>query len=391
MSFSMAALSEVLSPVDRGETPVPGKLYRQIGVRLWGEGAYEREPIDGAATQYPKLFQAKANDVIVNKIWARNGSVAVVPENLDGCYGSNEFPMFAPVQEKLEPRWFNWMTKTKDFWSKCDEKSRGTSGKNRIRPQRFLTIEIPLPSLLEQRRIVTRIEGLMAKIEEMQYLRRQTVQETNALLKTSNQSVLGAPNKKVGEVAEVTKLAGFEYTKYFTNAMPGDVVVIRAGNVRNTGLDLSNAMTITKEVSDALPRSQLKSGDVVMTFIGAKIGDVTSVQSNNPRLHCGPNVAKLTPNEQISDVYLVKVLQSPLIQDQIQEITKSTAQPSLSMKTIRLLRLPVPPIAEQNRIVGHLNKLQISVNSLMGLQAETATELGSLPRSILDKAFKGEL
>ena len=56
----------------------------------------EREPVDGAATKYAQLFRAEEDDLIVNKIWARNGSVGVVTERLAGCYGSNEFPMFAP-------------------------------------------------------------------------------------------------------------------------------------------------------------------------------------------------------------------------------------------------------------------------------------------------------
>jgi type I restriction enzyme, S subunit len=50
--------------------------------------------------------------------------------------------------------------KSRDFWDQCDTKSRGTSGQNRIRPERFLEVEIPLPPLDEQHRIVARIEVL---------------------------------------------------------------------------------------------------------------------------------------------------------------------------------------------------------------------------------------
>src|ERR1035441_250867 len=67
-------LGEVLTPAERSESPVSGTTYRQIGVRLWGEGAYEREQMDGSATKYTQLFRAKTDDVIVNKIWAQNGS-----------------------------------------------------------------------------------------------------------------------------------------------------------------------------------------------------------------------------------------------------------------------------------------------------------------------------
>ena len=161
--FPMVPLGKVAKPVNRAEVPIAGTLYRQIGVKLWGVGAYERKPIDGAQTRYKTLSRADEDDIIVNKIWARNGSVAVVPKSLAGCYGSNEFPTFIPIREKLEPLWFHWYTKTKGFWEQCDEKSQGTSGKNRIRPERFLEIMIPLPSVSEQQRIVARIEELAGK------------------------------------------------------------------------------------------------------------------------------------------------------------------------------------------------------------------------------------
>jgi type I restriction enzyme S subunit len=378
-------------PIQRTESINPLKQYRLVGIRLHGRGPFHRETKTGSQIAAKYLSKVRKGDFIYSRLFAWRGAFGVIGPDLDECHVSAEFPTFLGIADRLDVEFLRHWFRLPTTLSKVEAACTGSTPltRNRFKENFFLNMEIPLPSLDEQRLIVTRIEGPMAKIEKVQYLRGQAVQETNALLKASSQAVLGTPNKKVGEVAQVTKLAGFEYTKYFTNALPGDVVVIRAGNVRNTGLNLSNAMTITKQVSDALPRSQLKPGDVVMTFIGAKIGDVTSVQCDNPRLHCGPNVAKLTPNEQISHAYLVKVLQSPMIQDQIQEITKSTAQPSLSMKTIRLLRLAVPAIAEQNRIVGYLNRLQASVDLLRGLQAETAAELSSLPYSILDRAFKG--
>jgi type I restriction enzyme S subunit len=132
--FSLISLGNVVKPVERAEVPIPGKLYRQIGVKLWGQGAYEREAIDGSETRYKTLARVDADDIIVNKIWARNGSVAVVDEAFAGSYVSNEFPTFVPLREKLDPRWFHWFTKTSFLWQQTDEKSRGTSGKNRIQP-----------------------------------------------------------------------------------------------------------------------------------------------------------------------------------------------------------------------------------------------------------------
>lgn len=199
-------LGEMVSPVARGETPFPGTTYRQVGVKLWGEGAYERESIDGAQTKYAQLFRTEDGDIIVNKIWARNGSVTVVSAPLAGCYGSGEFPMFVPHRERLEPRWIHWLTKTQSFWSQCDEKSQGTSGKNRIRPERFLEIEVPLPPLAEQRRIVARIEEMAAIIAEAKGLKQRIQEdERGMLLAAFNRIVAGVQHRPMRDVAPIVR------------------------------------------------------------------------------------------------------------------------------------------------------------------------------------------
>jgi type I restriction enzyme, S subunit len=199
--IQLVQLREIMVPIRRLENPLPGKIYRQLGVKLWGEGAYERESIDGCQTKYKTLSMVQEMDIVVNKIWARNGAVAVVPKDLSGCFVSGEFPVFSPVLEKLEPRWFHWLTKTKDFWRQCDEKSQGTSGKNRIRPEKFLEIEIPLPPVVEQRRIIARIEELAARIEEARELRRRAVEDTYALQRSYYSKYFlnldGEKNKKI--------------------------------------------------------------------------------------------------------------------------------------------------------------------------------------------------
>ena len=127
--FPGKPLEQIVVPVERSEAPVPGTKYRQVGVRLWGEGAYEREVLDGSQTKYRTLSRVEKNDIIVNKIWARNGSVAVIKQELAGSYVSGEFPTFTPIVGKLEPRWFHWFTKTRMLWDQCDEKCVGRAAR----------------------------------------------------------------------------------------------------------------------------------------------------------------------------------------------------------------------------------------------------------------------
>ena len=161
------ALGDVCTPVERFVLPTAGTTYRQLGVRLWGEGAYERETIDGADTKYSKFNRIEANDLVVNKIWARNGSVAVATDVLAGTHVSGEFPTFALDSDRADPRWMRLLTKWRGFWDLCDEKAQGTSGKNRIKPSQFLAIQIPLPPLPEQQTIVSRLDMLADKVRQV--------------------------------------------------------------------------------------------------------------------------------------------------------------------------------------------------------------------------------
>jgi hypothetical protein len=52
--FKLVKLKDIVNPINRGEEVQPNKIYRQIGVRLWGEGAYERESIETSSAFKPK-------------------------------------------------------------------------------------------------------------------------------------------------------------------------------------------------------------------------------------------------------------------------------------------------------------------------------------------------
>jgi type I restriction enzyme S subunit len=384
-------LGDVLRRSDETIDLRPDAAYRQITVKLWGRGVVLRGISTGAEIAASRQIVARCGQFILSRIDARNGALGIVPPELDEAIVSNDFPVFNVIENRLLPTYLGWMCHTASFVEECKRSSEGTTNRVRLQEDKFLVREIPLPPLEDQRRVVARIEELAAKIHEARTLRQQAVVEASALVESASRQRFGSPLLEVGEIANVTKLAGFEHTKFLAGAPPGNVVLLRAGNVRNNGLDLSNPATIPAEISDQLPRSQLAPNDVVMTFIGAKIGDVSYVTPQHPRLHCGPNVAKLTPKESINHHYLVAALQAPVVQDQIREITKSTAQPSLSMKTIRTLRLPVPSLSEQLRIVAELNELRAEVDALTHLQTETAAELNALLPAILDHAFNGEI
>lgn len=64
---------------------------------------------------------------------------------------------------------------------------------------------------------------------------------------------------------------------------------------------------------------------------------------------------------------------------------------NISKEKVMQLRLPLPPLAEQQRIVGYLNSIKANAYSLKQLQAASAVELDALLPTVLARAFRGEL
>jgi type I restriction enzyme S subunit len=388
-------LDEVVAPVERSEIPQAGKTYRQIGVKLWGEGAYERETIDGSLTKYAKLFRAREGDFVVNKIWARNGSVAVVPESLAGCFGSGEFPMFAPKRDRLEPRWLHWLTKTAGFWAQCDQKSQGTSGKNRIKPSQILSLEIPLPLLSEQRRMVAKIDELAAHIYEARTLRLEAEKEADALLGSYlgvifNDLAKTHPTHALGDLSSHILDGPHITPSYLPEGVPG-IPFVTVKNMVSGQLDFSDLNYVSNEDHQIFSRRcQAQRGDVLYSKDGATRGRPCYVDTDREFSYF-VSVALIKPlRERLDGRYLVHLLSSNWIKDRMAEKSRGDMIPHIVLREIRAFPIPTPSLVEQRRIVSELDALQAKVGAVKNLQAETAVELDALLPAFLDRVFNGD-
>ncbi len=393
-TWPMVPLGEVISPVERPEAPLPGVEYRQIGVRLWGEGAYERETIDGGQTKYKTFSRVEAGDIIVNKIWARNGSVAVVSEQLEGCYASGEFPIFTPLKDKLDSKWFHWQTKTKNFWEKCDKKSRGTSGKNRIRPERFLEIEIPLPPLSEQKRIVARVEELAAKVDEARGLRRAAVKEAEALVASEICKIFSDEKLKItkghlGDYVIDDCYGTSEKTKDDDSGTP----VLRMGNIQNGSLDIRDLKYLYLNDKER-EKLILKDGDILVnrTNSAELVGKCAVFDLKDEFAFASYLIRLRVDRTRAEPRLLAYYINSPIGRAYMfSERKQMTGQANVNATKLKALPISLPSLSEQSRIVAYLDGLQAKVDALKRLQDETAAELNAMLPSVLDKAFKGEL
>lgn len=166
------------------------------------------------------------------------------------------------------------------------------------------------------------------------------------------------PESTIGEGCFVTKLAGFEYSKYIKYGDTGDVVMVKAQNVKNGTLNRKDLSFISNEVSDALPRSQLLPGDVVMTYVGANIGDVALIDDKY-KYHLAPNVAKIRVDTKIyNSVYFMYMLM--FLNSYIVKNSADTAKAALGMERIRKLKVFIPTYDLQNQFAAFVQQINKS-------------------------------
>ena len=378
MGWPVVALGEVAKRVQRSETPEPGTPYRQIGVRLWGQGAYQRETVDGSETKYPVFYRVQKDDIIVNKIWARNGSVAVVTADLDGSFGSAEFPTYEADSTVLLPGWFAWFTKTPELWGQCDNLSRGTSGQNRLRPERFLDVRLPLPPLNEQQRIVAKLDKVAGLVGERGRVLETAERDAQAMLLNAFQRIIdGAPYHPMSKVAPlVRRLVDIEPDQPYTEI-----------GIKSFYNGIFHRRTMGGAEYSWQKLFWIKEGDLIFSNLMAweKAISVASSEDagcvgNHRMLTCEVNRTLATPN------FLLAYFRT---EEGFMQVTGHSPgsiarNKTLSSKKLPTIKVPVPPLERQR----WFDRLQRQVQQVEALRESAGEDVGALLPALLYGVFR---
>lgn len=378
MKIVRVSLREVAKYVKRQSPIEPTKRYTQVGVRLWGTGAYRRETIFGTETQYRTFTDLMLNDIIVNKIWARNGSVSVVDKDTHGCSASPEYPIYEIDQTKLYPRYFYWFTKSPVLWDQCDLLSKGTSGQNRLKPEEFLNVEIPLPPLDHQVSISNSLDRIQASLSERQEQIDAIERETRAmLLNAFHDMVDGADQRPLSEVAPLNRRP--------VEVEP-DVEYPELG-ARSFGRGLFHKPALLGSSITWQKLFRIHEGDLVFSNIKAwegafgVAGKADHMRVGSHRyLTCTPDTRLVTSN------FLLFYLQTAEGLQRIGKASPGSADRNrtLGQKRLEAIKVPVAPLTAQRKF----DQLCRQVNAIRDVRLETGREIDALIPAMLHQLFE---
>lgn len=144
-------LGEVLEQVEVKEKIKPDQVYRLLGVRWHGEGAFVREEKLGKSIKASTHYRASTGWIIYNRLFAFRGSFAVLGADHDGCHASNEFPTFRPKPDvadgDLLSRYIVHCLNSPQYLAVIDAESTGSTktSRNRFNEEEFLDLIVQVP------------------------------------------------------------------------------------------------------------------------------------------------------------------------------------------------------------------------------------------------------
>lgn len=152
-NFQFAKLGDILTQVKRVENLTPNVEYKLLGVKSYGLGAFHREVKKGSEIKAKYLWELKEGDFVYSRLGASSGSFGLITKEFDNYFVSNEFPAFTIDKNKVNPQFLNLVLSSKRFYERIKDFNTGSALK-RFHEDKFLNLEIPLPSLKEQSELV---------------------------------------------------------------------------------------------------------------------------------------------------------------------------------------------------------------------------------------------
>ncbi|HEX8733137.1 MAG TPA: restriction endonuclease subunit S, partial [Ktedonobacterales bacterium] len=303
-AWPTVALGEVLRKSDEWVDLKPDTEYAQVTVRLWGKGVALRGRVQGGQIAASSQLRVRQNQFILSRIDARNGAFGLVTPELDGAVVSNDFPVFNLDESRIIPAYLNWLSKTHDFVEMCQRASEGTTNRVRLKEERFLALNIPLPPLEEQRRNVARIEALAGRIAEARGLRQAATAETIAARyswwRAWRQRLL-APNistEQLGDIAWIT--SGGTPARDNASYWGGNVPWVKSGELNDNDI-YSTEECITEAAIEGSSAKLFPPDTVLVALYGHTRGKTARL-----RISATTNQAccAILPCEQLDAAYL---------------------------------------------------------------------------------------
>ncbi|MCC5915645.1 MAG: restriction endonuclease subunit S [Balneolaceae bacterium] len=294
--------------------------------------------------------------------------------------------------DELDKRYLYYFCLSFDFTSR----DKGTTLPSLVKKD-LVNINIPIPPLPEQKRIVAILDEAFEAIDQAKANIERNIQNAEELFQSKlneifSQSGEGWEEKSIEEITKVINGYAFKSNDF----SPENTV--KAIKITNVGVQ-----EFVEDTENNLPSDFVNTYDKVKVERGAIVIALTrTIISNGLKVARVPDsydgalvnqrVAALSSNNNvINPTYLYYFLSTDIVSNYVLSNVNTLMQPNLSIKDLKRLKVPVCSISKQKEITFIIESLWDNVGGLINSYKEEIKNLNELKKSILQKAFSGEL
>jgi type I restriction enzyme S subunit len=168
--------------------------------------------------------------------------------------------------------------------------------------------------------------------------------------------------------------------------VPDGIPFVRAQDLALSGHPDRPNKTIAPEIEKAYARTRLRGGELLVCVVGS-IGKLGIVPQSWAGANIARAVARILPIPEISREYLLIVMRGEPVQTYFTATTRTLAQPTLNVGLIEQTPIPLPPLAEQHRIVAKVDALMALCDRLEASLTATAATRRRLLDALLAEAL----
>ncbi|MFC2141346.1 restriction endonuclease subunit S, partial [Acidobacteriota bacterium] len=147
---------------------------------------------------------------------------------------------------------------------------------------------------------------------------------------------------------------------------------------------------ISREKFEELKRSEVKGGDILVAKIGS-VGKSAIYPEGHNSAMIPANLLKMTVNPLMDRKFTFYFINSLFFFKELSLITTATAQPAFNVTKFRKLKIPIPPLPEQHRIVAKLEELFTKLDAGVDALKQVRAQLKRYRQSVLKAAVEGRL
>ncbi len=178
-----------------------------------------------------------------------------------------------------------------------------------------------------------------------------------------------------------------------TEFVPDGVPVIAVGNLTGLGFRREGLYFVTAEKARELERFDVQAGDVLFARSGATTGKVCVAPAFVTDWRMTGHILRLRLDTSVlkADVAVFALAGAPAVKAQITSNIRGATRPGYNTSLLESIRIPVPPLDEQEVLVERVRSLLAVVQARREAVRDADREISAMERAILAKAFRGEL